>query len=1055
MKDSPSPGRAEFDGPQNGTATAARFGRDWTYTILAGCLFLSVSILLYVNHRIIVINTAAARAGASFSAELADHMDLAQAATAINATATGVFDSRDVLREHARLKAARAVFDRELREIWSAVEQRSPGRSSRRLIDDLRAVETAVGGMTQEANRIFSLYSLQRIEEARNRLPLLDKAHNHVDDALEVLLAHASEAQSKRQEDERDRSLAMERLGYTIAPIMLLMSAGVAVFGQRLQQRAKRIEDEKDRNAARLAEREAVLRATNDASPHGIFVTDAAGACTYTNPAYQRISGLLPEEALGDGWGRGIHAEDRERVQREWAEAAAAHRPYESNHRFHRAGREAVWASVRAAEVRIAGDLHGYVGVVEDITPRLKREAELADAKERAEAATRAKGDFLASMSHEIRTPMNGVIGMTGLLLDTDLSPDQREYAETIRGSADALLAIINEILDFSKIEAGKMTIEPIPFDLLVAVEEVADLLSFRASEKQIDLIVRYEPGAPRRFLGDAGRIRQVILNLAGNAIKFTEHGHVLIDVERVLGEDGTPSVRVSVRDSGIGIPAEKLGSLFGKFVQVDASTTRKFGGTGLGLAISKSLVELMGGRVEAESVLGEGSTFWFTLPLAEDPSPPPTAAPLPDLSGLRVLIVDDNKVNRRVLSEQLESWGMTHHAASGGTEAIAALHAAVDRGEPFHIAILDYFMPEMDGEMLAQAIRADTAIRRTMLIMLTSSGKKGDGRRFEKAGFAGYFVKPVRGSTLMDALATAWGAQLEGKESPIVTRHSLAESAKKSGSRGDASTDAAGLPFEHVRVLVAEDNVVNQKVACRLLEKLGCRVEVAANGKEAVELVGRMPFDIVFMDCQMPELDGYDATREIRKREGAKKRTPVLAMTANAMDADRTRCLEAGMDDFISKPVHPPILRQALERWTTNRVPSTTKDSNDGAGPANGDDGPPVDLEGSETLSSLIADGGEEVARELIALFMEDAPARCKEIGDAIRRGDAPAAAAAAHSLKSSAGTVGANRMARLCAQVEDAAAAGDSSALKGLLKRLESENVSVAAYLKERALA
>ncbi|HKQ19539.1 MAG TPA: response regulator [Candidatus Eisenbacteria bacterium] len=1053
MRESPEPGSSEPDVSPSGRSAAARFGRDWIYTILAGCLFLSVSILLYVNHRIIVINTAAARAGMAFTEELGHHVELAQAANAINATATGVFDSRDVLREHARLEAARATFDRELKEIWSALEQRPSGRQSRDLVDDLRSVETAVGGMTQEANRIFSLHSLQRVEEARDRLPLLDRAHAQVGAALKALMTHVGAAQAQRQEDERNRSQAMERLGYTIAPLLLLMAGGVAVFGQSLQRRARRIEDEKDRNAARLAEREAVLRATNDASPHGIFVTDASGSCVYTNPAYQRISGLLPEEALGAGWARAIHAEDRERVQREWAEAAAAHRPYESTHRYHRTGREPVSASVRAAEVRVAGAMHGYVGVVEDITPRLKREAELAEAKERAEAATRAKGDFLASMSHEIRTPMNGVIGMTGLLLDTDLAPDQREYAETIRGSADALLAIINEILDFSKIEAGKMTIEPIPFDLLVAVEEVADLLSFRASEKNVDLIVRYEPGAPRRFLGDAGRIRQVILNLAGNAVKFTEQGHVMIDVERDRTKGGTPAVRLTVRDTGIGIPAEKLGSLFGKFVQVDASTTRKFGGTGLGLAISKSLVELMGGEITAESTLGEGSTFRCTLPLAEDPSPPPAAAPRPDLSGLRVLIVDDNQVNRRVLSEQLESWGMTHEAVASGTAALAALHAAVDRREPFHIAILDYFMPGMDGEAVAHAIRADAAIRGTMLLMLTSSGRKGDARRFQEAGFAGYFVKPVRASTLMDALATAWGAQLEGRETPIVTRHSLAESA--SSSPEGAGAKAGELPFAHVRALVAEDNVVNQKVACRLLEKLGCRVEVAANGKEAVEMTGRIPFDVVFMDCQMPVLDGYDATREIRKREGSRQRTPILAMTANAMDSDRDRCLEAGMDDFISKPVHPPLLRQALERWTAHRAPAAAKRS-DGKGgdPSNADDGPPVDLEGSVTLSSLRADGGEEVARELIALFTEDAPARCAEIADAVRRGDTAGAGAAAHSLKSSAGTIGANRMARLCAQMEDAVAAGDLSALEALQKRLESENVSVAAYLKERAL-
>jgi len=1053
LADSGAPGP---DALEDRAAVATRIGRDWIYTILAASLFLSVSVLLYVNHRVIAINTAAARSAMTFTVELGHHFRLAQAASAINATATGVFDSRDVLRENARLQAARANFDKELREIWADVERSSAEPQSRVLIGDLRAVETAVGAMTQEANRIFSLYSLQRVEEARNRLPLLDRAHKEVAASLEIMTDHMGEAQRRRQDEGRSLSQSMERLGYTIAPLMLLMAGSVAVFGQRLQRRARLVEDEKDRSAARLAEREAVLRATNDASPHGIYVTDAGGACVYTNPAYQLISGLLAEEALGDGWLRAIHAEDRERVKQEWAESASAHRAYESTHRFHRAGQDLVWASVRAAEVRVEGSLHGYVGVVEDITPRLKREAELADAKERAEAATHAKGDFLASMSHEIRTPMNGVIGMTGLLLDTDLTPEQREFAETIRGSADALLGIINEILDFSKIEAGKMTIEPIPFDLLVAVEEVAELLSFRADEGGVDLIVRYQPGAPRRFVGDAGRIRQVVLNLAGNAIKFTQEGHVLIEVERGEGEGGTPLVKVSIHDTGIGIPAEKLGDLFAKFTQVDASTTRKFGGTGLGLAISKSLVELMGGRIGAESELGKGSTFWFTLPLEEDSSPSSPEALRPDLSGLRVLVVDDNRVNRRVLSEQLASWGMSQEAVSSGAAALEALRAAADRGEPFHIAILDYFMPGMDGEKLARAIRADAAFQNTVLIMLTSSGRRGDGRRFQEAGFAGYFVKPVRASTMLDALATAWSAQLHGKENTMVTRHTLAESGKRSAAsaaRGGPADGPFAHPFEHVRVLVAEDNVVNQKVACRLLEKLGCRVEVAANGNEAVEMACRIPFDIIFMDCQMPELDGFGATREIRRREGSEKRTPILAMTANAMDADRTRCLEAGMDDFVSKPVHPPLLRQALELWVLPREAAGI----DAVTPAEASDPgePPVDLEGSETISSLRADGGEEVARELIALFLEDAPERCAEIGDAIRLGDPSRASAAAHSLKSSAATLGASRLARLCVQIEDAVSAADAPALAELAAKLEAENLLVQGYLKNCSLA
>ena len=816
---------------------------------------------------------------------------------------------------------------------------------------------------------------------------------------------------------------------------------------QRTQELKAEIKEKE--NAQKESERQAkYFQALIENSPTAVVMLDNDQSIMHCNPAFENLFGYNCAEITGQDIDGLVTTEDTREEAAALTQSVMTTSVQTISQRKRSDG-TIIDVEVFGVPIFIGGERSGALAMYHDIST-------LVQARESAEEANRAKSEFLANMSHEIRTPMDGVIGMLDIALDTNLNKEQTEYITIALQSAEALLTLLNDILDYSKIEAKKLELETINFDLRTAIEGVAYTLARRAEEKGLELAAVIPPELPTRLVGDPSRLRQILINLAGNAIKFTEWGEVVIRTEAIEEDDKRVRVKFSVTDTGIGIKKDRLKAIFERFTQADGSTTRKFGGTGLGLAISQHLVEAMGGTISVESEYGRGSNFFFMLEFKKQAKEDyELENPIKDLKGLKTLIIDDNATNRAILLKMVEGFGAKAHAVSGGAEGLKALQEAREEGELYDLVLLDMQMPEMDGEQTARAIFSDPRKKHLSVVVLTSMGKRGDAKRLEELGCAGYLLKPIKQRMLFEALLTIMN---EKKTKPLgtgrlVTRHTINEQKQNA-----------------LRILLAEDNPVNQKVAIALLKKAGHTVDVVDDGKKALENNKRRKYSLILMDVQMPIMDGLEATRHIRMWEAGKEHTPIIAMTAHAMQGDRDRCIEAGMDDYIAKPLDKRVLFTTIERWgknidteksdkkrfrtapfvdveKTNITPLKQQISSKRTQPK--PDSRPIGNIPVNIDDALIRfDNDRDFFNEMAEDFVNHLPNRLEELKTCYEKVDAIGVSRAAHNLKGMAATFSARELTKLAERLELGTRHGELHQAEALITEIEAEIKKVCAY-------
>ncbi|MEN3335651.1 MAG: hypothetical protein V7641_5016 [Blastocatellia bacterium] len=1000
------------------TAVKKAFLPKWHYIyyLLAAFDVLIVLMSLFLTHHIVGSYTKSLSVNQGWSERVHRFAELDPLASAVDRPGNDIFESQDVEAEFAKTRSAVEAFNERIDDLSTEVRRDIAQEQAGILIENLHAAKAKVAEMADEAGLIFAYFKLNQRDMAAKQMVALDHKYDEFSQVSDRLREDVAAIQKELFSKQELSAASQQKFEYIIAVCVLLMVSAATLYGHKIakqmqadaQEKERHIESLRDakealrgahdgleKRAAELAnvndalqleitEREHVEKALRQSEERyrsiienmhdGYFEMDIRGNLTFFNDALCKVHKRSREELLG-------------RNNRDYMDAETAKRFYAIFKQVYDTGetvRDLVWKRTRPDDgerwfeysVSLMKDIEskaiGYRGISRDITQRILYEEALQKSKESAESASRAKSEFLANMSHEIRTPMNGIIGMTELALDTDLTAEQRDYLGMVKASANSLMTVINDILDFSKIEAGKLDLDATDFSLRQSLGETLKTLAIRAHEKGLELAFQISPDVPDLLVGDAGRLRQIIVNLVGNAIKFTDEGEVIVRAETQWRNDDEIGLHLAVADTGIGIPAEKQRLIFDAFTQADGSTTRQYGGTGLGLAISSQLVQLMGGQILVESKPGRGSNFHFTLPLAlgKGVAKIPVPAEPVELRNLRVLVVDDNATNRRILEEMLINWHMRATAVDGGRAAIDTLKQAQAAGEPFTLVLLDAQMPEVDGFMVAEQIKQSSELARTTIMMLTSNNQRGDAARCRELGVALYITKPIMQANLIDAIMTVLGTA-----SPVEVLSAGTLQRSPCESRG--------------HVLLAEDNAINQRLAVHLLEKQGYTVVVAVNGKQALAALEKERFDLVLMDVQMPEMNGFDATALIRQRErttGA--HVPVIAMTAHAMKGDRERCLEAGMDEYISKPLQVNELLRVIQ----GLLPvSTTPDQ--------------VPVEKAFNAEAVVAqvDGDMDLLQHLIKLFLAELPSYLSEMREAAARGDSERLERTAHTLKGS----------------------------------------------------